>query len=156
MKDLYKKHLRTLFSNFDKMLDKNKYDEIVLYSSEVNTIYLDDNTYDFKSDFNFIYLVPLTNYPNSFIKYKIGKKPELYLFQKENFWDCVPVKVEDFYEEHFAITYYSNLDKINKLFKSDLSKTVLLSEEQNRLSKLNFKSINDKRITSSLFKYCCF
>ena len=38
-------------------MQKNEYDEIILYSGEAKTIYLDDNKYPYKVYTNFKYLV---------------------------------------------------------------------------------------------------
>lgn len=150
MEDLYKKHLSKVLNTFDKILEKYDYEELVLYSGEQKTVYADDNTYPFKCDFNFKYLVPIENYPYSFVSYKSGEKPQLILFQKEDYWDSQPKDIEGFWTKYFKITYYSKLEKINSFFKRDLSKNAILGEELKRFEKLNFKAFNDQNIINHI------
>lgn len=146
MKDLYKKHLSKVLNTFDRLMNKYQYDEVVLYSGEIKTVHLDDNTYPFKAYFNFKYFAPILDYPNSLIIYKSGEKPKLVLFRQEDYWHSQPKDIEGFWIEFFDITYYKDINKIFDNLSTNLSKTAFLGEDTKRFEKLHFKSFNDKKV----------
>ena len=150
MKDLYKNHLSKVLNTFDKLMQKYDYEQLVLYSGDVKTIYLDDNTYPFKVYTNFKYLAPILNYPNSLITYKSGEKPKLFLFQKEDYWDSQPKSIEGFWTEFFEINYFNNLSKLHNNLDKDLSKFAFLGEDTSRFETLNFKSFNDINLINGI------
>lgn len=146
MKELYQEHLSKVLNTFDRLMSQYEYDEVVLYSGEVKTVHLDDNTYPFKANFNFKYFAPVLDYPNSLITYKQGAKPKLFLFRQEDYWHSQPRDIEGFWVDFFDITYFSNLDKIYDNLSSNLSKTAFLGEDTKRFEKLHFKSFNDQKV----------
>ena len=146
MKNLYKNHLDKVLGLFDEVLEKYSYDEVVLYSGEAKTIYLDDNKYPFKVYTNFKYFAPVLNYPNSLIIYKSASKPKLIVLQKVDFWDSQPKPLEGDFCEFFDISYYNNIDDIKKVLPSNLKNTAFLGEEIERFNNLSFKSFNDQKI----------
>jgi len=147
MKELYQEHLSKVLNTFDRAMQKYQYDEVVLYSGELKTVYLDDNTYPFKTNFNFKYFAPIENYTNSLLIYKQGSKPKLCLFRQEDYWHAQPKDVEGFWTEFFDITYFSSLDKIYDNLSKDLSNTAFVGEDTKRFEKLHFKSFNDSKLT---------
>ncbi len=146
MKKLYKEHLSKVLSLFDKTMQKNEYNEIILYSGEAKIIYLDDNRYPYKVYINFKYLAPVLKNPHSFIVYKRGQKPELILFQKVDYWDSQPKELEGEWIEFFDITYYHSLDEMRKILPTNLTNTAFLGEEINRFKEYGFKSLNNEKL----------
>jgi len=146
MKKLYKEHLNKVLNAFDKMLDKNAYEEVLLYSGEQKTIYLDDNSYPFKVHANFKYLVPVLNNPYSFLIYRSGEKPKLLLLQKIDFWDSQPKEVKGEWTEFFEISYYHSLETMRNVLPKNLSKSAYLGEETERFKDYGFKSLNDQKL----------
>jgi len=143
MRELYKDHLSKILCVLDQTMQENDYDEIVLYSGEAKTIYLDDNRYPYKVYTNFKYFLPVLKNPHSFIRYKRGEKPELIVFQKVDYWDSQPKELQGEWTEFFNITYYNSLDDMQKVLPTNLKNTAFLGEEINRFENFSFKSLND-------------
>ena len=155
MKKLYKQHLEKVLKTFSNLMNDFEYEQIVLSSGEVKTIYLDDNKYPYKVYSNFKYFAPILNNPNSFIIYKNQEKPKLVLFQKVDYWDSQPKDIEGEWTEYFDISYYNDLEKIKNILPQNLKNTCFLGEEINRFKEFSFKSFNDQRVINYIHFHRC-
>ncbi len=156
MKTLYKEHLEKVLNTLDNVMQKHSYEEIVIYSGDVKTVYLDDNRYPYKVYTNFKYLAPILNNPNSFIIYKSGEKPKLIILQKIDFWDSQPKEIEGEWTSFFDISYYNNIEDMRKIISSNLKNTALLAENELRFKNYGFKSINDINIINHIHYHRCY
>ncbi|MBF0359426.1 MAG: Xaa-Pro dipeptidase [Oligoflexia bacterium] len=144
---LYKDHLIELQKKISKILDELKMDSILIHSGQERIKYLDDSAYPFVANPMFVYFVPLTHLPNSFIYMEKGMRPTLYYYKKISYWFKMPEDPADFLYQYFDIKIIDEDSKmLSDLGDSKIRNTIYIGEypeiAKNSTVNANFKACN--------------
>ena len=83
---LYTKHLETVTQRFDKALEDNQFESVLVYAGQPRVAFLDDNPAPYKVNPLFKYWVPVLESPKSAVFYKKGAgKPIVICFKHATF-----------------------------------------------------------------------
>lgn len=140
---MYQEHVQKVREYFDQALTRNQFDEAVIFSGRPTVAFLDDNSYPYRVNPLFKYWLPLTDTPNSFIFYKVGQKPVLYLYQIRDFWHAQPVIEQGEWQQEFDVVIVGSLDEALTELKSKASSAAWLSEQSFGIGVLNPSEVLD-------------
>jgi len=89
LSESYGNHFNTLREVYNRALTNHHFESLLVYSGEIKNRFQDDMPSPFFINLQFKAIVPITNLPESWIIWCIGKKPLLLLYQPETVWDAV-------------------------------------------------------------------
>ncbi|MDV6327553.1 Xaa-Pro dipeptidase [Idiomarina sp. Sol25] len=126
----YAEHIKTVCSRFDKALEDNNFESVLVYSGQPRVDFLDDNAPPYRVNPLFKYWVPVTESPKSAIFYRKGsQRPTVYLFQARDFWHA-PVNVpEEEWQQHVDLKIIDDLSMLTEDLGSDLEQSVFIGED---------------------------
>lgn len=128
---LYHQHVDQTVANHQALLAKYDYDFALVPSGELQTIYMDDMQYPFKTNAHFKWLTPFTREPNCFVVIPQSGKPSLLFYQPRDYWHVVPQDPPAELVQPFDFVSVSTIKDI----KSELSRLV----ESNKVAFLGKK-----------------
>ncbi len=118
MKSIYQQHIETLQTRFDKALNQNQFDAVLIYSGHAGLPFRDDNAYPFKTNPHFKYWLPLTSQDKSFVLIQTGKKPHLFLHQAIDIWHAQPELPEGEWQNFFDLTLINKPTEVKPALKN--------------------------------------
>ncbi|PWW34118.1 Xaa-Pro dipeptidase [Idiomarina loihiensis] len=126
----YAEHIKTICSRFDKALEDNNFESVLVYSGQPRVDFLDDNAPPYRVNPLFKYWVPVTESPKSAIFYRKGsQRPTVYLFQARDFWHA-PVNVpEEEWQQHVDLKIIDDLSMLTEDLGSDLEQSAFIGED---------------------------
>lgn len=124
----YQEHLKTIQERFDAALSANHFSSVLIYAGHPRTAFLDDNAYPFRVNPLFKYWLPVTDSPKSFIFYRPGHRPQLFLFQARDFWHAAPKLPPGEWQEEFQVTLVDSIEQVKAQLADELPHTALLGE----------------------------
>ncbi|WP_404397463.1 Xaa-Pro dipeptidase [Idiomarina loihiensis] len=126
----YAEHIKTVCSRFDKALEDNNFESVLVYSGQPRVDFLDDNAPPYRVNPLFKYWVPVTESPKSAIFYrKDSQRPTVYLFQARDFWHA-PVNVpEEEWQQHVDLKIIDDLSMLTEDLGSDLEQSAFIGED---------------------------
>ncbi|MAA61946.1 MULTISPECIES: Xaa-Pro dipeptidase [unclassified Idiomarina] len=126
----YAEHIKTVCSRFDKALEDNQFESVLVYSGQPRVDFLDDNAPPYRVNPLFKYWVPVTESPKSAIFYRKGsQRPTVYLFQARDFWHA-PVNVpEEEWQQHVDLKIIDDLSMLTEDLGSDLEQSAFIGED---------------------------
>lgn len=125
---LYREHLQTVTRRFDEALEANGFDSVLIFSGLPAVAFLDDNPYPYRVNPFFKYWVPITESPKSFIFYKKGETPQVYLFQERDFWHTQPQIPPGDWQELLDVTLVDSIQPVRTALAGQLGKTAYIGE----------------------------
>lgn len=146
----YKSHLQTLCARFDEALQATGFDSVLIYSGHPYVAFLDDNPYPFRPNPFFKYWVPLIKSPKSFIYYKPGQKPKVFLFQARDFWHAAPVLPPGDWQEETDVTLIDNLTQVRASLGEELKNVAFIGELQEPVDGWQVRAQNPKKLIDHL------
>lgn len=88
---MFSQHIKHVKEHTDKALTASGYDGLLIYANRPHNYFLDDMPWPYKPNPHFAWWVPeASRYPHSFLHYRPGHKPVLYLYQPRDYWHSVP------------------------------------------------------------------
>lgn len=124
----YLQHLQTLRQRFDEALTATEFDSVLIYAGQPAVAFLDDNAYPFRVNPLFKYWLPITASPKSFVFYKKGEQPRIFLYQARDFWHSQPQLPAGEWQDAFAITLIDNVASVRSELSNELATCALLGE----------------------------
>lgn len=146
----YASHIATIQQRFDEALEATGYDSALIYSGQASVAFLDDNPYPFRVNPLFKYWLPITESPKSFIFYKPGHKPVVYLYRAKDFWHA-PVNIPaSEWQEHVELKVVENLAQVYSDLGSALQSSAFLGENYDPMSSWNVAARNPENLINYL------
>jgi len=104
---LYAKHLQSVVSRYDEIIQLEGLDGILLHSGQLKPLFFDDQHYPFKITPLFSQWLPEVNIENCWLIIEADKKPTLIYYQPEDYWHHVaplpPSHLADFFYIHILL-----------------------------------------------------
>ncbi|RUO31301.1 Xaa-Pro dipeptidase [Aliidiomarina soli] len=146
----YANHISTVQSRFDEALQATGFDSVLIYSGQSQIAFLDDNPYPFRVNPLFKYWLPVTESPKSFIFYKAGCKPVVYLYKAKDFWHA-PVNIAPAeWQDHMELKVVDNLAQVRSDVGDELTKTAYLGEQFEPMTSWQLGQVNPKALIDHL------
>lgn len=124
----YADHIKQVQARFDEALQATEFASVLIYSGQAQVAFLDDNPYPFRVNPLFKYWLPVTESPKSFLFYKPGQKPVLYLYKAKDFWHA-PVNIEPAeWQDHIELKVVDNLAQVRADLGDALASSAFLGE----------------------------
>jgi len=131
LSSLFKQHISEKVSRFQKILESNNIDQLLIGSGKSKLQFQDDMAYPFKANPYFREWLPLDKRTNCFVHIqRSNDKPKLYLSCEEDIWHSTPQELPASLAEPFDIIEYFSLDTLKKQLKAT-NKTLTLINETN-------------------------
>lgn len=125
----YLKHLEQVKERFDEALEANGFESVLIYAGQPRVAFLDDNAYPFRVNPFFKYWIPVTENPKSFIFYRKGGKPLVFLFQARDFWHAQPQLPPGQWKEACDVVLVDNIATVRAKLADELATTAFIGED---------------------------
>lgn len=147
---IYAEHIATVQARFDAALQATGFDSVLIYSGQPAIAFLDDNDYPFRVNPLFKYWLPITNSPKSFIYYRIGEKPTLYLYKPRDFWHA-PLEVDTaLWGDHFDLKVVENIAQVRSDLGDAVAKSAYIGEIYEPMSQWTVGAANPAALVDHL------
>ncbi|MCL5050604.1 MAG: Xaa-Pro dipeptidase [Firmicutes bacterium] len=124
----YANHVKTVQARFDEALQATGFESALICSGQAAVAFLDDNPYPFRVNPLFKYWLPITDSPKSFIYYRAGQKPVLYLYKARDFWHA-PIDIDvTLWGDFFELKVVESLAQVRSDLGDALASTALIGE----------------------------
>lgn len=97
-------HLAHVRALCEQVLERERFDGIVLYSGRPGLHFLDDHGPPFKPNPHFLHWAPLLEAPDSFVVYVPGSRPRLVFHQPADYWHKPPELPTGSWTREFDVT----------------------------------------------------
>jgi Xaa-Pro dipeptidase len=101
---MFPAHIAHLRSLADRVLEREGFDGVVVYSGRPGLHFLDDHGPPFKPNPHFLHWAPLLEAPECFVRYLPGRRPELVFHQPEDYWHKPPAVPSGDWTREFDVT----------------------------------------------------
>ena len=139
---LYPDHIQRVCDRHDYALENAGANHAVIFSGHPKTAFLDDRTYPFMSNPQFVSWLPLTSLPLSYIVYTPGEKPILIYYQPRDYWHVVPGEPDGYWLSHFDVRVVHEVDEITQHLPVDRSQCVLIGEIDDEAHAFGIERVN--------------
>lgn len=147
---LYQEHLKTVTRRFNEALEANGFDSVLIFAGQPAVAFLDDNTYPYRVNPFFKYWVPVVESPKSFIFYKIGETPRVFLFQERDFWHTQPQVPSGDWQQMVDITLVDAIQPVRTALSGQLAKTAYIGESFASLPEWGINNMNPQGLIDHL------
>ena len=147
---LYSEHLKTVIRRFDEALEATGFDSALIFSGQPQVAFLDDNSYPYRVNPLFKYWLPITENPKSYIFYRKGETPKLFLFQARDFWHTQPQLPPGEWQELFDIQLIDTIQPVRSALTGQLSKAAFLGEAFEGLEAWGLAEVNPSELINYL------
>jgi Xaa-Pro dipeptidase len=114
---LYPAHLDTIREQYDEALAATQFDAAIIGAGSEMVRYFDDQTYPFRPNPHIVQWLPLLQHPESALIYRPGKRPQLLIYQPDDFWHAPPELPGEPWAQHFDMMAITRLDDIDDALK---------------------------------------
>lgn len=114
--DDYIEHFQQLRRIYDRALDRHQFDQLLIYSGQVKSRFLDDLPYPYHANAQFKAVVPLDDTPHSWVVWRLSEKPLLLLYQPEDYWHVVPALPDAHWTACFEINILKHKEDAKNYF----------------------------------------
>ena len=128
LKKLFKLHLDEKTESLFQIMEKEKVDGLFIESGFPEYYFLDDQTSPFRPNPHFLFFCPDQG-QGHLLKIKPGKKPKLFYFSPNEFWEEPSKLKNEFWEEFFDIEVVYESSKIWKKARETNGKNVIISPQ---------------------------
>lgn len=125
---LYQEHVKTIKARFDEALKAQGFDSVLIYAGHSSVAFLDDNAYPYRVNPFFKYWVPITESPKSFIFYRVGETPKLFLHQAKDFWHAQPEVPPGDWRQEIELNLIDNEKSVHQALRQEVGKTAFIGE----------------------------
>ncbi len=128
-------HIRTVQERFDAALTHAGLKSVIVASGSLSHRFLDDIAYPFRVNPLFNYWVPLTDRPDSYVIYRMGRKPRLLLHAPTDFWHKTPEPPQGEWTEAFDIELHDSVKRLEQALPDEADAALLAENYPKPLSK---------------------
>jgi len=99
----YPEHVAECQARWERALEAEGYDAVLIHAGSEITSFLDDYHYPFRPNPHFLQWLPLTRHNDSALLVRPGRAPRLYYYQPDDYWYLPPTDPEPWWAEHFEV-----------------------------------------------------
>jgi Xaa-Pro dipeptidase len=147
---LFSDHLREMSRRSDHALEAVGADRLVIYSGALSMLFLDDQSYPFKTNPHFKAWAPVLDNPDCFIVYAAGTRPVLLFHQPADYWYKPPILPTEFWVAHFDLRPIATLTDARSHLRADASRSVFVGEMPAAISDWGFGQVNPQALLDRL------
>ncbi|MEM9533104.1 MAG: Xaa-Pro dipeptidase [Pseudomonadota bacterium] len=145
--ETYPAHLATLQQHLESSLEGLPYDGVAIYSGTPYVAFLDDYHFPFKANPHFLWWLPLTELPESWLLLRPGAKPRLLYHQPADYWHLPPEDPAGFWTGSFDIDVVSEADSAHRALPDNLDRWAAIGAQ---MPALGFADENPDLLVSRL------
>lgn len=106
----YKDHVNTLQLHWEKALQAEGYDAVLIHAGSKLASFLDDYEYPFRCNPHLLWWLPLTHHHDSALLVRPGKRPKLFYYQPDDYWHMPPADPESWWADEFDVVAIRDAD----------------------------------------------
>ncbi len=125
---LFADHLAVIRRRADVVLERGRFDHLVVPSGHVHYQFLDDRDYPFFVNPQFKHWLPVAKAPGSWIVHTPGQRPKLVYLQPHDYWHVVPEAPAGYWVEHFDITIIRDAAEARAHLPKDAARCAIIGE----------------------------
>jgi len=126
--ELYADHLATVMRRFETALEESGFDAVVIGSGANIYWFLDDQTYPFIPNPHFVQWMPIATNPESCLIYQPGQRPELIIYQPDDYWHKSPPLPGTPWIECFDLSTIGDPDQLSPRLSSLPARTAFIGD----------------------------
>jgi Xaa-Pro dipeptidase len=150
---LYRAHIDHVQTLYGAEMERAGFDCLVIAAGETKPVFLDDKYYPFKANPHFRYWLPVNNAPASFLVLRPGEKPNLILYQPQDYWEKTEIDTEAFWAPHFSLIQAPTPEKAGQILNGMVTGRAAFIGESDApgiLKGQTFAEINPERLINGL------
>lgn len=117
-------------------------DIVVVFSGALRYHFLDDSSYPFRANPHFVYSVPLTDLPNSYVVFRRNEQPVLLYCQPDDYWHSVPGTPDPYWADFFDVRPISDISKAKAALPEGYRAPIFIGDVQDPSEALGIERIN--------------
>ena len=102
-RSLYPAHLDLMQQRWQRAMESEGFEAILVHSGTPIVSFLDDYEYAFRPNPHFLQWLPLTHHPDCALLIAPGRRPRLFYYQPDDYWYLPPRDPESWWADHFDI-----------------------------------------------------
>jgi len=106
----YKAHVSELQERWEKALDAEGYDAVLIHAGSKLASFLDDYEYPFRCNPHLLWWAPLTSQHDSALLIRPGQRPKLFYYQPDDYWYLPPADPESWWADEFEVIPVRDID----------------------------------------------
>ena len=99
----YKAHVSELQQRWEKALNAEGYDAVLIHAGSKLASFLDDYEYPFRCNPHLLWWMPLTHHHDSALLVRPGQKPKLFYYQPDDYWYLPPADPDSWWADEFDV-----------------------------------------------------
>ncbi|OMH38371.1 Xaa-Pro dipeptidase [Motiliproteus sp. MSK22-1] len=152
IESLYCDHIYQLQSRYDRLLDEQGYDGLLIHAGSTQSYYLDDNHRPFKTNPHLLAWAPLTHHPECCLLIRPGYAPRLFYYNPTDFWYKPAGAPDGFWTKYFDIEIMDKPDQVSRGLEGNKN-IAFFGERADLAEKWGLTDINPKPLLSALHWY---
>jgi Xaa-Pro dipeptidase len=101
--DGYKDHVAEVQQRWEKALQAEGYDAVLIHAGSKLASFLDDYEYPFRCNPHLLWWAPLTSQHDSALLVRPGHRPKLYYYQPDDYWYLPPADPDSWWANEFEV-----------------------------------------------------
>src|SRR5210317_1167501 len=101
--DGYKNHVAEVQQRWEKALQAEGYDAVLIHAGSKLASFLDDYEYPFRCNPHLLWWAPLTSQHDSALLVRPGHRPTLYYYQPDDYWYLPPADPDSWWADEFEV-----------------------------------------------------
>lgn len=106
----YKDHVEKLQLRWEKALQAEGYDAVLIHAGSKLASFLDDYEYPFRCNPHLLWWLPLTHHHDSALLIRPGRRPKLYYYQPDDYWYSPPADPDSWWADEFEVVSVRDVD----------------------------------------------
>jgi len=106
----YKVHVSELQQRWEKALNAEGYDAVLIHAGSKLASFLDDYEYPFRCNPHLLWWAPLTSQHDSALLIRPGQRPKLFYYQPDDYWYLPPADPDSWWAEEFEVIPVRDID----------------------------------------------
>lgn len=106
----YRAHVTELQQHWEKALEAEGFDAVLIHAGSKLASFLDDYEYPFRCNPHLLWWLPLTHHHDSALLVRPGRRPKLFYYQPEDYWYSPPADPESWWADEFEVVPVRDAD----------------------------------------------
>lgn len=99
----YRAHVSELQKHWEKALQAEGYDAVLIHAGSKLVSFLDDYEYPFRCNPHLLWWLPLTHHHDSALLIRPGRQPKLYYYQADDYWHAPPADPDAWWADEYDV-----------------------------------------------------
>ena len=106
----YQSHVAELQQHWEKALQAEGYNAVLIHAGSKLVSFLDDYEYPFRCNPHLLWWLPLTHHHDSALLIRPGRRPKLFYYQPDDYWYLPPADPESWWADEFEVVAVRDAD----------------------------------------------